>query len=78
MFRANLTLLSRAERKPPLPPPLPFPLPPGYAPAMSVTFWCLYCLIVNLERANICWIHAEETNTFEDKIGHIMCYVLVF
>ena len=37
-----------------------------------------FVLIVDLEQANVCWVHIEKTNTFEDKIGYIMRYVVVF
>ena len=35
-------------------------------------------IIVDFERANVCWVHIEQTKTFEKKIGYIMCYVVVF
>ena len=38
--------------------------------------------IVKFEQPNVCWVHIEKTyektNTFEDKIGYIMRYVVVF
>ena len=37
-----------------------------------------FALIVELEQANIFWVHIEKTNTFEDKIRYIMRYVVVF
>ena len=37
-----------------------------------------FVLIVEFEQANVCWVHIEKTNTFEDKIGYIMRYVAVF
>ena len=37
-----------------------------------------FALIVDFEQANARWIHIEKTNTFKDKIGHIICYVVVF
>ena len=43
---------------------------------------CEYILnfvsIVDFEQANLCWVHIEKTNIFEDKIGYIMRYVVVF
>ena len=35
-------------------------------------------IIVDFEQANVCWVHIEQTKTFENKIGYIMCYVVVF
>ena len=37
-----------------------------------------FALIVNFQQANVCWVYIEKTNTFEDKIGYIMRYVVVF
>ena len=37
-----------------------------------------FALIVEFEQVNVCWVHIEKTNTFEDKIGYIMRYVVVF
>ena len=37
-----------------------------------------FVLIADLEQANVCLVHIEISNTFEDKIGHIMRYVVVF
>ena len=31
-----------------------------------------FVLIIEFEQANVCWVHIEKTNTFEDKIGYIM------
>ena len=31
-----------------------------------------FALAVDFEQANVCWVHTEKTNTFEDKIGYIM------
>ena len=31
-----------------------------------------FILIVKFEQANVCRVHIEKTNTFEDKIGYIM------
>ena len=28
-----------------------------------------FILIAEFEKANVCWLHIEKTNTFEDKIG---------
>ena len=36
-----------------------------------------FVLIVDFEQANICWVHIEETNSFEDKIRYIMRYVVL-
>ena len=33
-------------------------------------------LIVDFEQANVFLVHIEEVNIFEDRIGHIMRYVL--
>ena len=35
-------------------------------------------LIVDFEQTNVCWVHIEDTNTFEGKIRYIMRYVEVF
>ena len=35
-----------------------------------------FVLVIDLEQANVCWVHNEKTNTFEDKIRYIMCYVV--
>ena len=37
-----------------------------------------FFLIIDFEEAKVCWVHIEKTNTFEDKIGHTMRYVVVF
>ena len=39
-----------------------------------------FVLIVEFEKANICWAHIEKTKVFEEKIeiGYIMRYVVVF
>ena len=34
-------------------------------------------LIVDFEQANVCLVHIEKANIFEDKIGYIMRYALV-
>ena len=34
-----------------------------------------FVLIADSERANVCLVHIEKTNTFKDKIGHIMPYI---
>ena len=36
-----------------------------------------FVLIADVEQANVCWVHIGKTNTFEDKIGYIMRYVVV-
>ena len=34
-----------------------------------------FLLIIDFEQANVCWVHIEKINTFEDKIRYIMrCY----
>ena len=33
-------------------------------------------LIVDFEQANVCWIHIEKKNTFQQKIGYIMNFEL--
>ena len=38
----------------------------------------LFFLIVHIQQVNVCWVYIENTITFEDKIGYIMCYVVVF
>ena len=38
----------------------------------------IFVLIVEFEQGNICWVHIEKSNTFEDEIRYIMCYVVVF
>ena len=35
-----------------------------------------FILIDDFEQANICLVHIEKTNIFDDKIAHIMRYVL--
>ena len=36
----------------------------------------IFFLIVDFEQANFCFVHIGKTNIFEDKIGHIIRYVL--
>ena len=36
-----------------------------------------FVLIVDFEQTNVCFVHIEKVNMFEDKIGHIMRYVLL-
>ena len=47
---------------------------------LSLLFNCKhisnFVLIVDFEQANVCLVHIEKANIFEDKIGHIMRYVL--
>ena len=38
----------------------------------------VFVLLVDFEQANVCWVHIEKTNVFEDKIGYIMRYVVAF
>ena len=33
-------------------------------------------LIIDFEQANLCSVHIEKKNIFDDKIGHIISYVL--
>ena len=35
-----------------------------------------FVLIAEFEQANVCFVHIEKENIFEEKIGYIMCYVL--
>ena len=35
-----------------------------------------FVLTVAFEQKNVCWVHIEKTNTFEDKIWYIMRYVV--
>ena len=37
-----------------------------------------FALIADFEQANMCLVHIEKGNTFEDKIIYIMRYVVVF
>ena len=37
-----------------------------------------FVLIVKFKQKNVCWVHTEKGNTFEDKIGYIMRYFVVF
>ena len=37
-----------------------------------------FVLVVEFEQANVCWVHIEKKNTFEDKIRYVMLYVAVF
>ena len=34
-----------------------------------------FVLIVNSGQANVCCIHIEKANTFEDVIGYVMLYL---
>ena len=53
----------------------------------TTVFSCLHCylwtyftfaLIVAFQRAsNVCWVHIEKTNTFDDKIGYLIRYFVV-
>ena len=38
----------------------------------------LFVVNADTERANACWVHIEKTSTFDDKIGCIMRYIVVF
>ena len=38
----------------------------------------LFVLIVHFEQANVCRVHFEKTNTFDEKIGYLMRYFVVF
>ena len=51
------------------------------------SFWCFYCylwtyfkhiLIIDFKQVNVCRVHIENINTFEDNIGYIMRYVSVY
>ena len=33
-----------------------------------------FLLIVDFEQKNVSWILTEKTNTFEDKIGHVILF----
>ena len=35
-------------------------------------------LIFEFEQVNVYWVHIEKTSTFQDEIGYIMRYVVVF
>ena len=35
-------------------------------------------LIVDFEQKNVCWLYTKKANTFKDRIGYIMRYVIVF
>ena len=35
-------------------------------------------LIFEFGQTNVYWVHIEKTSTFEDEIGYIMRYVVVF
>ena len=35
-----------------------------------------FVLIADFEQTNVCLVYIEKANIFEDKIGHIMRYVL--
>ena len=37
-----------------------------------------YGLIVDFEQPSICWVNIEKTNTFKDKTGYMMCYVVAY
>ena len=32
----------------------------------------------DFEQANVCWVHIEKPETFDNKIGYIMGYVAAF
>ena len=36
-----------------------------------------FVLFVDFEQGNVCLVHIENANIFEDKIGHMMRYVLL-
>ena len=36
-----------------------------------------FVLIVDFEQANVWLVHIEKTNIFEDKIGHIMRWIIL-
>ena len=35
-----------------------------------------FAVIVHFEQTNVCLVHIEKINIFEDKIGHILRYLL--
>ena len=35
-----------------------------------------FVLIVEFEQANLFWVHIDKTNSFKDKIGYIIRYVV--
>ena len=37
-----------------------------------------FVLTVEFEQANLCWVLIEKTNSFEDKIGYIIRYIVGF
>ena len=37
-----------------------------------------FVLVIDFEQASVCMVHIEKAITFEDKIGYIMRYVVVF
>ena len=43
---------------------------------ISIHFTPNFVLIVDFEQVNVCLAHIEKENIFEDKIGHIMHYIL--
>ena len=43
---------------------------------LIVNVFPTFVLIVDFEQANVYLVHIEKANIFEDKIGHIMRYVL--
>ena len=36
-----------------------------------------FLLIIDFEQAKLCWVHSEKINTFENKMGYIMYYVVL-
>ena len=45
---------------------------------MSLEHISNFALIVDFEQAKVCLVQIEKTNSFEDKIEHIIRYVVVF
>ena len=59
---------------------------------IEILKWCHWChssvfignckhisnfvLILDFEQANVCWVHIEKINNFEDKIEYLMRYVV--
>ena len=37
-----------------------------------------FVLIAGFERANVCWVHIERRNTFDDKIDYLIRYFAIF
>ena len=44
---------------------------------MFIVNCSLFVVNADSERAKACWVHIENTSTFDNKIGYIMRYLVV-